>query len=58
MTLPRLRLPVLALVVMLIASSGVAFGHAEREASFPDGTGKVPKYRPMVAKPNLVVCTP
>jgi hypothetical protein len=46
------------LVVSLVAGSGVASGHAEREASFPDGTGKVPTYRPMIASPNLVVCTP
>ena len=48
----------LALVLSLIASSGVAFGHAERDAFFPDGTGEVPTYRPMIAEPNLVVCAP
>ncbi len=58
MTLSRLRLPAVALGMTLLASSGVAFAHAERDAFFPDGKGKVPKYRPMVAKPNLVVCTP
>lgn len=47
-----------ALVLSLVASSGIAFGHAERDAFFPDGTGSVPKYRPMVAEPNLVVCAP
>ncbi|MGH2756020.1 MAG: right-handed parallel beta-helix repeat-containing protein [Actinomycetota bacterium] len=46
------------LVVGLVASSGIAYGHAEREAFFPDGTGEVPKYRPMIAEPNLVVCAP
>lgn len=46
------------LVGALFAGSGVASGHAEREAFFPDGTGKVPTYRPMIAEPNLVVCTP
>jgi len=46
-----------ALVLSVIAS-GTAFGHAERDAAFPDGTGGVPKYRPMVAEPNLVVCAP
>ena len=45
-----------ALILALVASSGIAFGHAERDAFFPDGTGSVPKYRPMIAKPNLVVC--
>jgi hypothetical protein len=45
-----------ALILGLVASSGIAFGHAEREAFFPDGTGSVPEYRPMIAKPNLVVC--
>ena len=58
MPLSRLRLPLIALVATLVASSGVAYGHAERDAFFPDGRGKVPKYRPLVAKPNLVVCTP
>ena len=46
------------LVVGLVAGSGIAYGHAEREAFFPDGTGSVPKYRPMIAEPNLVVCAP
>lgn len=41
-----------------MAGMGPAAGHAEREAFFPDGTGSVPKYRPMIAEPNLVVCTP
>lgn len=52
------RLPLIALALTLVASSGVAFAHAERDAFFPDGKGKVPKYRPLVSKPNLVVCTP
>lgn len=56
-SLPRV-LPLAALALSLVVSSGVAFGHAERDAFFPDGTGKVPKYRPMVATPNLVVCAP
>ncbi len=53
-----LRKPLLAVFLMMavVAGSGVAQGHAEREAFFPDGTGTVPKYRPMIAKPNLVVC--
>ena len=56
----HLRVPVLvaSLVLALFAQTGPALGHAERDASFPDGTGEVPKYRPMIAKPNLVVCTP
>jgi hypothetical protein len=45
-----------AMVLTLMASSGIALGHAEREAFFPDGTGTVPEYRPMIAEPNLVVC--
>jgi hypothetical protein len=44
------------MVLTLVASSGIALGHAEREAFFPDGTGSVPEYRPMIAEPNLVVC--
>lgn len=46
------------LVLSLLATSNAAFGHAERDAFFPDGTGDVPTYRPMVAEPNLVVCAP
>ena len=59
MRLPiRRRMFVAATMVLtLIASSGIALGHAEREAFFPDGTGTVPEYRPMIAEPNLVVCT-
>src|SRR5687767_3465972 len=44
----------LGLALSMIATS--AFAHAERDTVFPDGTGKVPTYRPMVAEPNLVVC--
>lgn len=40
----------------LLASSGAALAHKERETDFPDGTGSVPVYRDMVAEPNLVVC--
>ncbi|MDQ3915016.1 MAG: right-handed parallel beta-helix repeat-containing protein [Actinomycetota bacterium] len=54
----RLVLAAAATILALVASSGLAFGHAERDAFFPDGTGKVPKYRPLIAEPNLVVCTP
>ncbi|MDQ3646017.1 MAG: right-handed parallel beta-helix repeat-containing protein [Actinomycetota bacterium] len=46
------------LAVALAAGSGSAFAHAERDAEFPDGSGQVPRYRPMIAEPNLVVCTP
>ena len=42
------------LALSMIATT--AFAHAERDTVFPDGTGEVPKYRPMVAEPNLVVC--
>lgn len=44
------------LVMALLGAAGAALAHAEREASFPDGTGDVPAYRPMIAEPNLVVC--
>jgi hypothetical protein len=57
----NLRRKVLATALLglsVLTSSGVALGHAERDAFFPDGTGEVPAYRPMVAEPNLVVCTP
>jgi hypothetical protein len=51
------RVLVAAVVALgLIASSGIALGHAERDAEFPDGSGKVPAYRGMIAEPNLVVC--
>ncbi len=53
----RLLLP-LVLVLSLVAGSGAALGHAERDAAFPDGSGEVPSYRPLVAEPNIVVCTP
>lgn len=51
-------LAALAVATALVASTGPALGHAEREAFFPDGSGRVPKYRPMIAEPNLVVCAP
>ena len=41
-----------------VISATTAFGHAERQTQFPDGTGTVPTYRPMVADPHLVVCDP
>jgi hypothetical protein len=55
----RVARPVLVgvlLIAAVVAASGVAQGHAEREAFFPDGKGSVPKYRPMIADPHLVVC--
>jgi hypothetical protein len=53
----RLRaLAAISLTLALVAPAGSAFAHAERDAAFPDGTGSVPQYRPMIAKPNLVVC--
>jgi hypothetical protein len=56
----RLRRTPLAAIVLIVTllASGAAFAHAEREAFFPDGTGEVPAYRPLIAKPNLVVCAP
>jgi hypothetical protein len=36
--------------------SGAASAHLERPTEFPDGSGRVPRYRPMVAEPSLVVC--
>ena len=55
-TITRRGTVAIGLVLGLLASSGIALAHAEREASFPDGSGKVPDYRPMIATPNLVVC--
>ncbi len=46
------------IVLGLIAAPGAAFAHSERETEFPDGTGSVPDYRPMIAERHLVVCTP
>ncbi|MDQ3957337.1 MAG: right-handed parallel beta-helix repeat-containing protein [Actinomycetota bacterium] len=56
--LPRTSLVAGSLILTLLAASGIASAHAERDAFFPDGKGKVPKYRPMIAEPNLVVCAP
>lgn len=59
MTTPIARaiaLPI-ALMLALLGLAGVGQAHVERETSFPDGKGKVPSYRPMIATPNLVVCT-
>ncbi|HEY7874562.1 MAG TPA: right-handed parallel beta-helix repeat-containing protein [Actinomycetota bacterium] len=59
MTHSRLRLRALTTAVLtlaLLAPPGAALAHAERDAVLPDGSGNVPVYRPMIAKPNLVVC--
>jgi hypothetical protein len=45
------------LALVLLASLALpAVAHTERPAEFPDGSGSVPKYRPMIAEPNMVVC--
>lgn len=46
----------LLLITSTLVTSGIALAHKERPTDFPDGTGTVPKYRPMIATPNLVVC--
>ena len=43
-------------VAALLALPGVASAHVERPVAFPDGSGSIPRYRPMISKPNLVVC--
>src|SRR5215208_6698634 len=51
------RFAVVLLALVLAAGiAGPAPAHKERPAVFPDGTGSVPAYRPMVADPHLVVC--
>ena len=52
------RLLAIVLLLGLVAVPGMAGAHAEREAFFPDGTGTVPHYRPMIADRHLVVCRP
>jgi hypothetical protein len=47
-----------ASVLVLSGLSSPALAHAERDTEFPDGTGSVPDYRPMLAEPKLVVCKP
>jgi hypothetical protein len=54
----RSWLTAVASALLLVSLPSPASAHAEREAFFPDGTGKVPRYRPMIAEPNLVVCAP
>lgn len=44
-----------ALLIVTLLPSYVG-AHAERAAEFPDGSGSVPRYRPMVADQRLVVC--
>ncbi|MEA2433560.1 MAG: hypothetical protein QOG54_1017 [Actinomycetota bacterium] len=43
-------------LLVVVAGTVPAGAHAERPAEFPDGSGSVPKYRPMVADNHLVVC--
>jgi hypothetical protein len=50
-------LVVLLAVVLGAVVAAPAAGHNEREAVFPDGSGSVPQYRPMIADPHLVVCS-
>ncbi|MGI5281804.1 right-handed parallel beta-helix repeat-containing protein [Nonomuraea polychroma] len=45
---------VVALASGLLLSAGVAFAHEEREVSFPDGTGTVPRLR--TGEPDVLVC--
>jgi hypothetical protein len=54
------RLPAVAVlcVVELALAAVPVLAHEEREVQFPDGSGSVPQYRPMVADPHLVVCKP
>jgi len=51
----RLTAAVTALATVAIGAPA-AHGHAERPAEFPDGSGSVPTYRPLVSNPHLVVC--
>ncbi|MGH2747222.1 MAG: right-handed parallel beta-helix repeat-containing protein [Actinomycetota bacterium] len=46
----------IACLVALTLAPQAAVAHAERETEFPDGSGRVPKYRPLVSDPHLVVC--
>jgi hypothetical protein len=39
-----------------VLGTAPALAHEERPVEFPDGSGAVPQYRPMVADPHLVVC--
>ena len=50
----RRLLPLLALVVALVAPSGLARAHVERETEFPPEPGAVPTYRK--GGPTLLVC--
>ena len=52
----RRTFALLAVAMLAALVPGEAAAHAEREAEFPDGSGSVPVYRPMIAEPNLVVC--
>ncbi len=60
MRIPKLTMTVTAAVALVVSGlAPAALGHAERDAMFPDGTGSVPRYRPMESmneRPHLVVC--
>jgi hypothetical protein len=43
-------------VIVAAFFTGVASAHVERETEFPDGSGSVPRYRPLISKPLVVVC--
>jgi putative cell wall-binding protein len=49
-----LTVAVAACLAALLLLPGTAAGHAEREASFPDGTGQTPSL--LLAGPTLLVC--
>src|SRR5919106_5957060 len=55
--MPRIARTFALLAAALVAAlPGRAAAHEERPAEFPDGSGSVPVYRPMIAEPNIVVC--
>ena len=57
MKLARRVLGLGTMALLIGAFPGVASAHLERPTEFPDGSGSIPRYRPMVSEPNLVVCT-
>jgi hypothetical protein len=56
--MPRRWIAGLVTMALTALAATPALGHEERPAVFPDGTGSVPKYRPMPDKTRLVVCAP
>jgi hypothetical protein len=56
--MPRRWIAGLAAMAVTALGGAPALAHEERPAVFPDGSGSVPKYRPMIDKNRLVVCTP